>query len=203
MTVYVESNFVLEIALGQEQSDAAQAILERAERREIALALPAFSLSEPFSTVSHRSRRLQQLRKQLADELRERARSGPHQKDVQALEPTSSFLASIETRELERLILTVGRLYASAIVIPMDASVYAEAMIVTSQWGLTPQDAMINSAVLEHIRTSRLPGPRVFINKNWRDFMGTRIQTELVALNCEFHRTFVDAESTLMRTFTD
>jgi predicted nucleic acid-binding protein len=108
MTVYVESNFVLEIALGQEQVDAAQAILNRAERGEITLALPASSLIEPFSTITHRSRRIRQLRGQLTVQLRELARSRPHQEEVVALDSLPLLLASVEARELERLTSTVG-----------------------------------------------------------------------------------------------
>ena len=51
MTVFVESNFVLEIALGQEQAAAAEAILQLAEHGTLNLRIPAFALSEPFSTV--------------------------------------------------------------------------------------------------------------------------------------------------------
>lgn len=56
MIVYVETNFVLEVALGQEQAEAAAEILNRAEGGEIELAIPYLSLVEPFSTVTKRHR---------------------------------------------------------------------------------------------------------------------------------------------------
>lgn len=43
MIVYVESNFILEIALEQNQAIAAEAILALAENGSITLALPAFT----------------------------------------------------------------------------------------------------------------------------------------------------------------
>ncbi len=43
MRVYVETNFVLELALQQEQHAACEAILQLAEARQIALVLPAYS----------------------------------------------------------------------------------------------------------------------------------------------------------------
>lgn len=108
MTVYVESNFVLEIALGQEQVEAAETILARAEQHEIALAIPAFALSEPFSTVTHRSRNLQQIGKQFGARLREIARSLPHETEARSLASVPAFLASIERRGIERLTTTAG-----------------------------------------------------------------------------------------------
>lgn len=48
MIVYVESNFVLELALGQEQSASAEAILALAEAKKIELVVLGFALSEPF-----------------------------------------------------------------------------------------------------------------------------------------------------------
>lgn len=50
--MYVESNFVLEIALGQEELTAAERLLVAAEQGAIELALPVFALSEPFARVT-------------------------------------------------------------------------------------------------------------------------------------------------------
>jgi hypothetical protein len=43
MTVYVESNFVLEQALQQEQSESCDAIVNLAATGDISLVIPAFS----------------------------------------------------------------------------------------------------------------------------------------------------------------
>ena len=54
MIVYVKSNFILEIALEQNQATAAESILALAESGQIELAFSAFALSEPFSTITRR-----------------------------------------------------------------------------------------------------------------------------------------------------
>ena len=56
MNVYVESNFILELALEQEQSSSCDAILSLGERQDIRLVLPAFSLSEPYETLVRRAK---------------------------------------------------------------------------------------------------------------------------------------------------
>ncbi|MGB6295983.1 MAG: hypothetical protein WBF90_07325 [Rivularia sp. (in: cyanobacteria)] len=45
MDVYVESNFVLELALLQEQHKSCQELLDLAEIKKIRLIVPAFSLA--------------------------------------------------------------------------------------------------------------------------------------------------------------
>jgi hypothetical protein len=46
--VYAESNFVLEIVLAQEQHAACKDFVTLADRHEVELVLPAFSLFEPL-----------------------------------------------------------------------------------------------------------------------------------------------------------
>ena len=120
MTVYVESNFVLEIALGQEQSEAAEAILARAERGEVELAFPSFSLSEPFATVTQRSRNRASLSSNFNNHVRDLSRSLPHQPDIALLQPVEGVLVQISQRETDRLVSTVERLLGVAKIIPID-----------------------------------------------------------------------------------
>jgi hypothetical protein len=47
MNVYVESNFVLEHALEQEDCDSCAEIIRLAAAGELTLIIPAFSLAEP------------------------------------------------------------------------------------------------------------------------------------------------------------
>lgn len=190
MTVYVESNFVLEIALGQEQANAAEAILGRAERGEIMLALPSFSLSEPFAAIRRRSNESQRLGSELRTHMKERGRSAPHQEDVRELMKIPSLLESIERREIEMLTATIGRLLSIAIAIPISFATYTEALAIMDRIGLKPQDAMVYSPVLHHLRTANFPGPHLFANRNWLDFEVPQILNELEVLNCEFVRSF-------------
>lgn len=108
MTVFIESNFVLEIALGQEQSASAAAILQLAERTRLDLVIPTFALSEPFATITQRGRARRRLIHQLNTQLNELARSHPHQEDVSRLRPMPGLLAQVEKREMDLLTSTVG-----------------------------------------------------------------------------------------------
>lgn len=52
MNVYVESNFVLGLALAQEQFESCEEILSLCEAGRIRLDVPAFSLAEPNETLA-------------------------------------------------------------------------------------------------------------------------------------------------------
>jgi len=73
--VYIESNFVLELALVQEDSTSCEAILQLAETGAIMLAVPAFSLGEPYETLVRRHRERRLLAGALAGEMTQLRRS--------------------------------------------------------------------------------------------------------------------------------
>lgn len=52
MSIYVESNFVLELALMQEQYESCEAILQVCKAGQAQLVLPAFSSAEPYYTLN-------------------------------------------------------------------------------------------------------------------------------------------------------
>lgn len=54
MRVYAESNFVLEIALEQEQHGACEDLVRLASDAAIELVLPSFALLEPYHTLVRR-----------------------------------------------------------------------------------------------------------------------------------------------------
>ncbi|MFB6097713.1 MAG: PIN domain-containing protein [Salinibacter sp.] len=75
MTVYVETNFVLELALGQEQSQSCRTILQLAEADEIRLVIPAYSLMEPYEKLIRDAQRRQSLAEDLEQELMQLGRA--------------------------------------------------------------------------------------------------------------------------------
>jgi hypothetical protein len=78
MNVYVESNFVLEQALEQEQSDSCQRLIDLAAAGSIHLVIPAFSLAEPHITIMHKASERRRLSTELQRQLSELGRSKPY-----------------------------------------------------------------------------------------------------------------------------
>lgn len=69
MNVYVESNFILELALQQEQAAACEKILSICEAGKAKLVLPAFCIAEPYETLVRRAKHRGNLSRDLATEL--------------------------------------------------------------------------------------------------------------------------------------
>jgi predicted nucleic acid-binding protein len=200
LTVYVESNFVLELALGQEQATAAESILASAERREVALAVPWFSLAEPFSTVERRSRDRDQFIGQMKRHLQDLRRSQHRRVEARALALGADRLTRVNTSEADDLIVFVGRLVNAATVIPIEAPVFERAMDYRARFGFSPQDALVYAAVVRHLTSAAAPGPHVFVTTDQSDFKDRGIARELRALDCQLVFEFSDVALMLERS---
>ena len=127
MNVYVESNFVLEHALQQEESQSCCDILGLAFRGQINLLIPAFSLAEPHQAISSRAK----IRSRLGDDLRkhlsELARSKPHREIPATFDALSGALVESAQLEREGLKQTRSEILSAAEVIPLTAAVLRSA----------------------------------------------------------------------------
>lgn len=189
MRVYVESNFVLELALRQEQAAVAEEILVRAERRQIELAFPSISLSEPFSTITHRARTRENLSTRFNEQVRDLLRSSMHQQDAAALEPIAGILAQVGEREMDLLVSTVNRLLVTGIVIQIDQAIFRNAIRYRNDFDFSEQDATIYASVLSHLAQSRSAGPHLFISRD-KHFSDPKIASELGHHDCIFVPSF-------------
>ena len=75
MNVYVESNFVLELALLQEQHASCEEMVRLGEAGRIQLIIPVYSLAEPYETLTSRHRQRKRMKAELDTELRQLART--------------------------------------------------------------------------------------------------------------------------------
>jgi hypothetical protein len=69
MNVYVESNFVLEHALQQEEYDSCSEIIQLASQGRITLLIPAFSLAEPHQAIAGKAKARSRLSAELSAQL--------------------------------------------------------------------------------------------------------------------------------------
>lgn len=190
MIVYVESNFILELALGQEQSTAAEALLAGAEQGKLTLAFPEFAISEPFATLAQRGKRQLELSKRLGEELRQLHRSKPHQQAISTILAAPAILSSIAQIEADRLRDTVQRLLASGTALHLDSAAFSGAVTYQSLYQLASQDSIIYAVVLADLRARPTGEPKVFISRNWRDFRSPDILAELQSHNCVYAESF-------------
>lgn len=183
MDVYVETNFVLELALLQEQQESCQKLLDLAEAGRINLILPAFSLTEPYETLIRREKNRRNLSQDLHKELSQLGRSLPYQQQVHTYQEITEFLVNSGREEKQRFQIVVEKLLVVSKVIPLTVEILIAAMGYQSDPDFTPQDAIVYASVVEHLNKS---GEQrcCFINRNSKDFDNPDIQEALDKYNC-------------------
>lgn len=187
MRVYAESNFVLELALAQEQHAACAEFVGLAERKELELALPAFCLFEPFTTLRRRQRERRELHDRLQKELRQIARTQnlaqiASESALPALLVTSTHEAEARFDAVMESLLRIGR------VLPMTAGLLEEARRMKHAFDLELPDAIVLASVLGDLDAS--PASSCFLNRNTKDFDDPAIVSALAASDCRMLGSF-------------
>jgi predicted nucleic acid-binding protein len=193
LTLYVESNFVLEIALGQEEAASAEKLLAAAEADAIQIGIPSFALSEPFSRVTRGIRDRGKLKDQLNSLVRQLSRSSPHSVEIEALPNVPDLIARIDQREVDRLVSTIQRLLTTAKIIELDVGAFQTAIAFQERYGFGMEDAVILAVVLADLRFSSIQSRHLFANRNKSDFSDPEIVMALKQLGCDITWSFEDA----------
>jgi len=194
MTViaYVESNFILEIALQEAEGIEAEAILRLAEAGDIELKMPDVSLREPFSTITRRRNERQVLAGSLHQEVRRFARSTLRESIETAIQPAIASLLAVFDQQLALLDGTLTRMLRLGPLVSTDAAVYEESVRYRQAHGLRSEDALIYAAVMKDLRARAQSDTCVFLNRNAKDFASPDIAVELQSHNCRFISRFPD-----------
>jgi predicted nucleic acid-binding protein len=192
MNVYVESNFVLEHALQQEESHSCAEIIRLASDGQIALVVPAFSLAEPHQAISGKAKVRSRLGEDLRRQLGELARSKPHREIPATFDVLAAALIERAQFERDGLRRAVSEFLSTAEIIPLDAGVLRSAADIEATFGLSGQDAIVLASVFYHLEANR-PDDSCFLNRNSRDFDDPDIRDRLEALRCKFFPNFTPA----------
>lgn len=191
MIVYVESNFVLELAFLQEEHESCDAIIGFAESGSIQLAIPAFSLAEPYEVLVRRDRQRAELNRRLSDEIRELSRSRPYAEIAARSQEVTTVLLQSGEEEKRQFESTVGRLAECAQVIPLGVDTVKAGLEVQGQLSLSPQDSIVYASILSHL-TQAPGGPKCLLNKNAKDFVNPDIEEQLGRYECRLITRFSD-----------
>ena len=128
MIVYVESNFVLELAFLQEEHESCLELLSLSESGDICLMLPAFSIGEPYEAWVRRSKQRRDLHEQLITAIHELSRSRPYQGSSDEFQELTNLLRRSGEEEKLRLDNTLERILQTVEVIPIGLSIIRAAI---------------------------------------------------------------------------
>jgi predicted nucleic acid-binding protein len=184
MIVYVESNFILELALLQEESKSCSSIVGLAKSGRCSLVLPAFCIAEPYETLIRRAKRRRELLEKLTSEIKQLARSEPYKGSEEALRTVTGLLVRSGEEERSRLGWAIDTILSMASIIPLSSEIFRAATTAELDLGLSPQDAIVYASVLQHLQKDANGGPSCFLNKNSKDFCDPDIMAALGSLGC-------------------
>lgn len=191
MNVYVETNFVLEIAFEQEQLSSCQKILQLCESGQATFIIPAYSLAEPHEKLFRQAHRRRILQQSLNSELRQLLRTASYVNRIENIQNIASLLLQSNVEDLNRFVVCRERILAAGEVIALTVNVLKAAAEYEVTRDLSPQDALVYSSVVSHLRQHR-PQQACFLNRNYKDFETSEIAAELKPLNCRIIRRFDD-----------
>lgn len=183
MIVYAESNFVLELALRQEQASSCERLLDMCQAGRIHLLLPAFSLVEPTTALINLHRRRREIALQFQNELTQLGRSIDFSHLLTEFASLQESIVLSIGADLGRLEAVQKELLKTAHVIPLTSLVLAAAKECEGKHDLSFPDAVVYASVLNHL-TAAQPQMSCFLNRNSRDFDTPTINAELIGLGC-------------------
>jgi hypothetical protein len=189
MTVYVESNFVLEHSLQQEDCDSCTEIIDLASKGRILVAVPAFSLAEPHVAILGKEKARSRLSNDLRHQLFELGRSKPHRAVPATFETLASVLIASAQFERDGLRDTISHLLQTAEVISLNAAILRSASEVQIEFGMSGQDGIVLASVLAHLNLHH-PPESCFLNRNSKDFDDPDVRERLEAHGCRFFTSF-------------
>ena len=193
MIVYVESNFVLEVAYEQEQCSSAERLLELAKLGKIQLVIPAFSLIEPLWTIrkkEHDSKSTLDLLGQLSHDL-DRSRARKHLSD--ALLSVVESLKTIDQVALGRYQSLVQQLMEFGSRIDLTERLIMRSFELERRTGVKRFDATVLASILHDLEIRKGPEPKRFVSRDKEAFNRPAVRAELRALNCRFISDFAYA----------
>ena len=200
MNIYVETNFVLEIALLQEDCKNCELILSLCEENRARLIVPGYSLAEPYETLKRRQNERKEAGIKLDEELKKIARTTTYKEKLSGFNEIIELLAESAEEDNRNLDKTCLRLLQIADTIPLDAKVLKMADWYRRQYPFSPQDAIIYASVLSHLNNYR-SSTNFFVSRD-RDFTDPDIASELQQYNCTLLSNFGHAYHVIRRVLS-
>ncbi len=191
MIVYVESNFVLELAFLREDHLACAELLTLSEANTIQLIMPAFSIGEPYEAWGRRSKQRSDLHSKLSSELKELSRSEPYKELSQEFHELTGLLVRSNEDEKQRLDGALDKILNVAQIIAINAATIRLAITYQRTRSLKPQDAIVYASIIQHL-SENSTGKKCFITANAKDFVNPDIKNELASYDCYLLTRFSD-----------
>ncbi len=192
MIVYIETNFVFEIALRQEDHQICSQLITLAQSGQIQLVLPAYCLAEPHEKLIREQKRYKALERELQQVFSQLRRTEDYAEKVEKFDDGISLLIQSSRDARHRFNDIREKLLNTAALIPLNHTILVEAANYEFQpYEFDAQDAIVFASVLSHLKHNHAT-PSCFLNRNTTDFGTQEVKNELEQYNCKMMPRFVD-----------
>lgn len=197
MNVYVESNYVLELALKQEEAEACEHVLRLCERGRIQLVVPAYCLAEPHETLTRRHQQRKRMKDELDVQLGQIARTATNAAQLMGFHELTAVLITSAEQANQNLSAVRSRIIQCAEIIPLSASVLSHSDDFQRKHDFSPQDALVYASIRSHLERS---GQRksYFLCRD-RHFDDQDVLEELLRYSCELVPRFDEGHRIINR----
>lgn len=201
MIVVVETNFIIELVLQQEQSQACEGIVALCSSNDdIRMVIPAFAVAEAGMFLERRTgERRKLVQSDLPNHAREMGRSKPLRRVEEIIEELRAELGQAELEEASRWLDFRIHLDDEIEIIPLTGATFAETVAI--QYGHEIQqlpDAIVLASLkgyLEELRGSGAHVPVLFVSRDDNAFRTPAVLKQLDVLGCTYVNSFVNAEA--------
>jgi len=188
LNLYVESNFLLELVLGQREYLACEQLLSNTGR-DYEIVLPASCLLEAQYKFVARERNAKELGRQLRTEIDQLSRTRfQHESSLLSTSPLSELLVRTAEHYRHRYTSLLDEISNSVRVLPMDANCISLAKLSALRYELELPDALVLASILNDI-DAQSENESVFVTTD-RDFSRPSIQNVLRGKKCLWLQSF-------------
>ena len=189
MIVYVETNFILEMAFQQVENEFCGRIIELAENALITLVIPSFSIGESYETSYRRKRQREAFKR----DLRERQSQLSYSSEVHILGSHIDVMTQVLTDSIERDSARLNGVLVRLASVAEFISLGSQPLIMAQEYQMSlrmaPPDSLVLGSVIAHLSETN-PDECCFLNKNAKDFDAPSVRNELRAHDCRLIANF-------------
>lgn len=191
INIYIETNFILELAFAQEKFESCEKIVELCEDENCNLIIPAFSIAECYEAFVRRTKNRKRVKEEFEKVKRELSRSIEYRDEVVAYQGFSGLIVRSIQEEDERLTNVLQRILSIAEIIPLEATTVLEAVNYRARHDFSYQDSIVYTSIIHHLQKVTTM-TNCFLNKNSKDFDDPDIVQSLEIYNCKMLSCFDD-----------
>ena len=199
MHVFVESNFILELAFQQEDYRACEQIVAGAQAGHYTLHVPQYALAEVFEVLRRKRQDRTEYQGYVQKEINQNRREATS--DPVAADDLTRLLNDLLTgrtlAQSSRVFGLVAQLAEQAPGPALTASVVAEAEAAQTTHGLSVQDALVWASVVQGLHELPPEAPKLLVTRNDSDFKKPSTRQVLAASGCELISSFNGAAARL------